>query len=98
MKHAGIARVVSALEDPDSRVSGLGHQMLRDAGIDLVTGVCEAEAYDLNLGFILNRIAHRPMVTLKLPKHPTDLRGHRQAHDDHGEESATARPSDACSA
>lgn len=63
---AGIARVVSALEDPDSRVSGRGHQMLRNAGIDLVTGFCEAEAYDLNLGFILHRTLNRPMVTLKL--------------------------------
>lgn len=62
----GIARIVSALEDPDSRVSGRGHQMLRDAGIELATGVCKAEAYDLNLGFILNRTAHRPMVTVKL--------------------------------
>ena len=66
IQNAGIARVVSALEDPDIRVSGRGHQMLRDAGIELATGVCEAEAYDLNLGFILNRTAHRPMVTLKL--------------------------------
>lgn len=64
--HAGIARVVSALEDPDSRVSGRGHQMLKDAGIALSIGVCKTEAYDLNLGFILNRTAHRPMVTLKL--------------------------------
>ncbi len=64
--NAGIARVVSALEDPDPRVSGRGHQMLRDAGIKLVTGVCAAEAYDLNLGFILHRTLNRPMVTLKL--------------------------------
>ena len=63
---AGIKRVVSALEDPDTRVSGRGHQMLRDAGIELVTGVCEVEATELNLGFILHRTQNRPMVTVKL--------------------------------
>lgn len=63
---AGIARVVSALEDPDTRVSGRGHQLLRDAGIALATGVCADEAYELNLGFILHRTSRRPMVTLKL--------------------------------
>lgn len=63
---AGIKRVVSALEDPDPRVSGRGHQMLRDAGIELVTGICATEAYELNLGFILHRKLNRPMVTLKL--------------------------------
>lgn len=63
---AGIARVVSALEDPDPRVSGRGHQMVRDAGIALTIGVRKAEAYDLNLGFMLHRTAGRPMVTLKL--------------------------------
>ncbi|PHQ69183.1 MAG: riboflavin biosynthesis protein RibD, partial [Sneathiella sp.] len=31
---AGVTRVVSALEDPDRRVEGKGHQMLRDAGVD----------------------------------------------------------------
>ena len=30
---AGIARVVSALEDPDARVAGRGHAMLRAAGV-----------------------------------------------------------------
>lgn len=64
--NAGIKCVVSALEDPDPRVSGRGHQMLRDAGIELVTGICADEAYNLNLGFILHRTLNRPMVTLKL--------------------------------
>jgi diaminohydroxyphosphoribosylaminopyrimidine deaminase/5-amino-6-(5-phosphoribosylamino)uracil reductase len=63
---AGITRIVSALEDPDPRVSGRGHKMLRDAGIELVTGICTDEAYELNLGFILHRTLNRPIVTLKL--------------------------------
>lgn len=45
---AGIARAVIAIVDPDSRVSGLGIKQLKDAGIEVVVGVCEEEAYNLN--------------------------------------------------
>lgn len=63
---AGVARVVSALEDPDPRVAGRGHQMLRDAGTKVETGLMQAEARNLQRGF-LSRIRHgRPMLTLKL--------------------------------
>lgn len=63
---AGVARVVSALTDPDPRVSGGGLQRLRDAGIAVTTGVLEAEARAAQRGF-LTRIQHgRPMLTLKL--------------------------------
>ena len=37
--HAGLARVVSALEDPDIRVAGRGHAKLVEAGIALRTGI-----------------------------------------------------------
>ncbi len=63
---AGIKRVVSALEDPDLRVAGRGHQMLRDAGVEVVAGVCADEARRANLGHILRVSQKRPMVTLKL--------------------------------
>ena len=63
---AGIQRVVSALEDPDPRVKGGGHAILRQAGIEVVTGVCEAEALAVTLGFIRKIVDHRPLVTLKL--------------------------------
>jgi diaminohydroxyphosphoribosylaminopyrimidine deaminase/5-amino-6-(5-phosphoribosylamino)uracil reductase len=63
---AGVARVVSALEDPDARVAGRGHAMLCDAGIAVETGVMADEARALQRGF-LSRIGQgRPMVTLKL--------------------------------
>lgn len=63
---AGVTRVVSAMTDPDPRVSGKGHQMLRKAGIEVVEGVLEEEAYHLNEGFILKVREGRPLVMLKL--------------------------------
>src|ERR1700750_3428413 len=44
---AGIARVVSAIEDPNPEVAGQGHARLRAAGIAVDIGLCAAEAaYD----------------------------------------------------
>lgn len=63
---AGIARVVSALEDPDPRVAGQGHEKLRQAGIEVATGVMRAEAEGLNRGFLLRVEQNRPLLTLKL--------------------------------
>lgn len=63
---AGVARVVSAMTDPDPRVSGRGHALLRAAGIAVTEGVAEAEARVLQVGF-LSRIARgRPWLALKL--------------------------------
>lgn len=63
---AGVSRVVSALEDPDPRVSGRGHQMLKDAGIVVQTGLMASEAHAHNAGFLMRVSASRPLVTLKL--------------------------------
>ncbi len=63
---AGVARVVTAMEDPDPRVSGRGHAMLRAAGIAVDEGVLEAEARALQRGFLCRVTEGRPMVTLKL--------------------------------
>jgi diaminohydroxyphosphoribosylaminopyrimidine deaminase / 5-amino-6-(5-phosphoribosylamino)uracil reductase len=63
---AGIGRVVVATEDPDPRVSGQGLARLREAGIAVATGLCSAEADELNAGFFL-RVQHgRPLLSLKL--------------------------------
>ncbi|MBU6373084.1 MAG: cytidine deaminase [Alphaproteobacteria bacterium] len=48
---AGVARVVIAVADPHRFADGAGLARLRAAGIEIVTGVCEAEAADLNAGF-----------------------------------------------
>ena len=64
--HGGLARVVSALEDPDVRVAGRGHAKIVEAGIGLRTGVGVLEARRGNLGHIMRITEGRPMVTLKL--------------------------------
>ncbi|MFB2530862.1 bifunctional diaminohydroxyphosphoribosylaminopyrimidine deaminase/5-amino-6-(5-phosphoribosylamino)uracil reductase RibD [Paracoccus sp. p3-h83] len=63
---AGVVRVVSATTDPDPRVAGRGHAMLRAAGIAVTEGCREAEARHLNRGFFLRVTQGRPLVTLKL--------------------------------
>ena len=64
--NAKVARVVTALTDPDPRVSGKGHAMLRAAGIAVTEGVLTAEATHLNAGFLKRVTQGLPFVTLKL--------------------------------
>ena len=63
---AGVARVVVALGDPDPRTNGSGLARLRDAGILVSVGVCEADAVRSMAGFLTRRRLGRPFVTLKL--------------------------------
>ncbi|MBS0573530.1 MAG: bifunctional diaminohydroxyphosphoribosylaminopyrimidine deaminase/5-amino-6-(5-phosphoribosylamino)uracil reductase RibD [Proteobacteria bacterium] len=63
---AGVARVVSALEDPDPRVGGRGHAMLRAAGIAVDVGEGGEAAERLQHGFLSRVRSGRPMLTLKL--------------------------------
>jgi diaminohydroxyphosphoribosylaminopyrimidine deaminase/5-amino-6-(5-phosphoribosylamino)uracil reductase len=63
---AGVARVVTAIEDPDPRVCGRGHAILRAGGVVVETGVLADAARPGQAGF-LSRIGHgRPALTLKL--------------------------------
>jgi len=63
---AGIKRVVCALQDPDSRVSGLGFAKLRAANVAVDKGVLAAEAFALNAGYLKLRRTGLPWLTLKL--------------------------------
>jgi diaminohydroxyphosphoribosylaminopyrimidine deaminase / 5-amino-6-(5-phosphoribosylamino)uracil reductase len=63
---AGVARVVSAMEDPNPLVAGRGHARLRAAGIAVTVGPGEAQARRDHLGHVLRVTAGRPSVTLKL--------------------------------
>lgn len=60
------ARVVAALEDPDPRTAGKGFALLRNAGIEVVTGVLASEALRPVAGFLSRIGKNRPHVTLKL--------------------------------
>ncbi|MCB1389766.1 MAG: bifunctional diaminohydroxyphosphoribosylaminopyrimidine deaminase/5-amino-6-(5-phosphoribosylamino)uracil reductase RibD, partial [Rhodobacteraceae bacterium] len=63
---AGVARVVTAMTDPDPRVAGRGHAMLRAAGVAVTEGIGTRAAAETNQGFLLRVTRGRPMVTLKL--------------------------------
>ena len=63
---AGVSRVVYAVQDPNPEVSGRGDELLRQAGIAVESGLMEAEAVDLNIGYMKRRTYGRPWVRLKL--------------------------------
>lgn len=62
---AGVSRVVAAMQDPNPKTSGEGFERLRAAGIEVESGLLEAEAQQLNEGFEHWIIKRRPFVTLK---------------------------------
>ena len=62
---AGIKRVVAAMEDPNPKVAGNGFRRLREAGVEVVAGVCEKEARRLNEHFLLWVTQKRPFISLK---------------------------------
>jgi diaminohydroxyphosphoribosylaminopyrimidine deaminase/5-amino-6-(5-phosphoribosylamino)uracil reductase len=63
---AGIARVVSALEDPNPEVAGAGHARLREKGVAVEIGLCADEASRAHAGHIVRVTKNRPHVLLKM--------------------------------
>ena len=63
---AGIARVVSAIEDPNPEVAGQGHARLRAAGIAVDIGAGAAEAAHDHAGHFRRVRDRRPHLILKL--------------------------------
>jgi len=62
---AGLAKVFVAMIDPSEHAKGKGIEQLRDAGIEVQTGICETEARLLNAPFIKFAATGRCWVTLK---------------------------------
>jgi diaminohydroxyphosphoribosylaminopyrimidine deaminase/5-amino-6-(5-phosphoribosylamino)uracil reductase len=62
---AGISRVVVAMSDPNPLVSGQGLALLEAAGIATSSGLLEAEARELNIGFVSRMTRGRPWLRLK---------------------------------
>jgi diaminohydroxyphosphoribosylaminopyrimidine deaminase/5-amino-6-(5-phosphoribosylamino)uracil reductase len=63
---ARIARVVFAVQDPNPRVSGQGADALLRAGITVEAGLMQAEATELNIGFMKRMREGLPWVRVKL--------------------------------
>lgn len=63
---AGVARVVSAMEDPNPAVHGKGLGMLKQAGIEVLCGVKEDEARRANEAFITYKTRGRAFGILKV--------------------------------
>ena len=72
---AGIARVVSAIGDPNPEVAGQGHARLRAAGISVDIGAGAAEAARDHAGHFRRIRDKRPHVILKLAVSPDDKIG-----------------------
>lgn len=63
---AGVARVVVAMQDPNPLVAGAGMARLHAAGIAVACGLMEAQARELNLGFVSRMTRGVPHVRSKI--------------------------------
>jgi diaminohydroxyphosphoribosylaminopyrimidine deaminase/5-amino-6-(5-phosphoribosylamino)uracil reductase len=62
---AGIKKVVISAVDPDTRVHGRGINILKKAGIDVITGILEKEAKELNSIYYFFKKNCQPYIVLK---------------------------------
>ena len=60
-----VSKVIIANEDPNPRVAGKGISRLKDAGIEVTTGVLEKEGATVNRRFFTHFTKKRPYVILK---------------------------------
>ncbi len=63
---AGVSRVVAAMRDPFPQVDGAGFDKLHAARITVESGLMEAQARELNSGFLSRIERGRPWVRVKL--------------------------------
>lgn len=75
---SGVARVVTAITDPDNRVNGKGHKMLLDAGIEVTPMDGGDAALRVMQGYLKARTSSRPFITLKMAMNEDGLIGSTQ--------------------
>jgi diaminohydroxyphosphoribosylaminopyrimidine deaminase/5-amino-6-(5-phosphoribosylamino)uracil reductase len=63
---AGIKRVVAAMSDPNPKVAGQGFAQLKQAGIEVVTGIMQPQAEALNPGYLKRMKQGLPYVRCKM--------------------------------
>ena len=66
LSHAGVSRVVAAMQDPNPQVAGRGLYHLQQHGIEVSHGVMMAEAEAVNKGFLKRMRTGFPYIQLKL--------------------------------
>lgn len=62
---AGVAKVVAAMTDPNPLVAGQGLARIAAAGIEVMSGVMEREAREMNIGFFSRMERGKPWVRMK---------------------------------
>jgi len=63
---AGVSRVIVAMLDPNPLVAGQGVQELKDNGIEVEVGILQAQAEQLNPGYIKRMKTGRPFIRNKM--------------------------------
>lgn len=63
---AGIKICYAACRDPNKPVNGKGIEQMKAAGIEVIEGLCETEARELNRGFLSAVEKRRPFVAMKI--------------------------------
>ena len=63
---AGIAKVIAAMQDPNPLVAGSGLAHLQAHNIEVASGLMQAQAEALNLGFISRMTRKQPFIRCKI--------------------------------
>jgi len=63
---AGVKKVIAAMPDPNPLMQGKGLQQCQEAGLEVASGLSQAQAEALNPGYILRMNRHRPLVRCKM--------------------------------
>ena len=63
---AKVAKVIIAMQDPNPLVAGKGLSLLKQSKINVLDGLMEEKAKDLNIGFVTRMISNRPWVRMKI--------------------------------